>query len=94
MPTIDIDLFDEDPKVGDKVKVTGKVKSIDEETGEVDISYDDVKIVDEKKRKKRRNRDNDDDDFDDDVEIVVDSQNYPQDQSLDSALMRAFPNTQ
>lgn len=93
MPILDIDMFDEDPKVGDKVKVMGKVKSIDEETGEVDISYDDVKIVDEKKRKKRRNRDNDNDD-DDDVEIFVDDQTYPQDQSLDTALMRAFPNTQ
>lgn len=93
MPILDIDMFDEDPNVGDKVRVTGKVKSIDEETGEVDISYDDVKIVDEKKRKKRRDRDNDDD-FDDDVEIVVDTQSYPQDQSLDSALARSFPNTQ
>lgn len=92
MPTIDIDMFDEDPNVGDKVRVTGKVKSIDEETGEVDISYDDVKIVDEKKRK--RNRRDRDDDMDDDVEIVVDTQNYPQDQSLDSALARSFPNTQ
>lgn len=91
MPILDIDLFDEDPNVGDKVRVTGKVKSIDEETGEVDISYDDVKIVDEKKRKRNRR---DDDDMDDDVEIVVDSQNFPQDQSLDTALMRAFPNTQ
>lgn len=91
MPILDIDMFDEDPNVGDKVRVTGKVKSIDEETGEVDISYDDVKIVDEKKRKKRRDND---DDMDDDVEIVVDSQNFPQDQSLDTALMRAFPNTQ
>lgn len=92
MPILDIDMFDEDPNVGDKVRVTGKVKSIDEETGEVDISYDDVKIVDEKKRK--RNRRDRDDDMDDDVEIVVDSQTYPQSQSLDSALARSFPNTQ
>lgn len=93
MPILDIDMFDEDPKVGDKVRVTGKVNSIDEETGEVDISYDDVKIVDEKKRKKRRDRDSDDD-MDDDVEITVETERFPEDQSLDSALARAFPNTQ
>lgn len=90
MPILDIDMFDEDPKVGDKVRVTGKVNSIDEETGEVDISYDDVKIVDEKKRKRNRR----DDDMDDDVEITVEAETFPEDQSLDSALARAFPNTQ
>lgn len=92
MPRLDIDMFDEDPKVGDKVKVTGKVESIDEDSGEVEVSYDDVKIVDEKKRKKRRDRDDDDIIYDD--EVVVSTQMEPNDQSLDTALARAFPNTQ
>ncbi len=36
MPKIDIDMFEESPKVGDKVKVIGKINYIDEESGEVD----------------------------------------------------------
>lgn len=92
MPRIDIDMFDESPKVGDKVKVLGKVKSINEDTGEVEVSYDDVSVV---KNKKKRNRDSDDNDNDDnDDEIVLDTQMFPESQSLDSALGRAFPNTQ
>lgn len=90
-------MFDEDPKVGDKVKVLGKVDSIDEETGEVEVTYDDVKIIDPKKRKKRRNRDNDDDD--DDIRffnerVVVEPQMEPNQQTLDQALAQSFPNTQ
>lgn len=92
MPTIDIDQFDEAPHVGDKVKVLGKVKSIDEDTGEVEISYDTVKILDDKKRKKKRNRDDDDDD--DFEEVVVETGMPPESQSLDMALAQAFPNTQ
>lgn len=92
MPILDIDMFDEDPKVGDKVKVLGKVESIDEETGEVDVSYDDVKIVDDKKRKKRRDRDDDDEFIDE--RVIVEPQMQPNDQSLDAALARSFPNTQ
>lgn len=88
MPRLDIDMFDDSPKVGDKVKVLGKVKSIDEDSGEVEVTYDDVSIV----KKTRKNRDNDDDS--DDVEITMDRQVYPEDQSLDAALGRAFPNTQ
>lgn len=84
-------MFDENPKVGDKVRVTGKVKSIDEETGEVDISYDDVKIV---KKKRSRDSDNDEDEDDDDVDMVMRPEIFPESQTLDSALGRAFPNTQ
>lgn len=92
MPRIDIDMFDESPKVGDKVKVMGKVKSINEDTGEVEVSYDDVSIV---KNKKKRDRDNDDDDNDyNDDKIVLDTEMNPESQTLDSALGRAFPNTQ
>lgn len=93
MPTLDIDQFDDTPKVGDKIKVTGKVKSIDSDSGEVEVSYDDVSIV--KKSRKNRDRDNedDDDDFNDD-EIVLETQMDPNTQSLDSALGQAFPNTQ
>lgn len=96
MPRLGIDMFDETPKVGDRVKVMGKVDSIDEETGEVEVTYGDVSIVDKKKRKKRRNNDNDDD-FEEVVytqDETMDPQMNPNSQSLDSALARAFPNTQ
>ena len=95
MPKLDIDMFDDTPKVGDKVKVLGKVLSIDEDTGDVEVSYDEAKII--KKRKKSR-RDNDNDDDDDDVEfertVVMENEMMPQSQSLDSALAQAFPRTQ
>lgn len=90
MPTLDIDQFDEAPNVGDKVRVTGKVKSIDEDSGEVEVTYDDVKIVDEKKRKKRR-------DYDVEVEddtVEVSTEMMPNTQTLDQALAQSFPNTQ
>lgn len=94
MPTLDIDMFDEEPKVGDKVKVTGKIKSIDEDDGTVDISYDDVKIIDPKKRKKRRDYDTDDDFIDDDETVIVRNETQPNMQTYDQALAQAFPNTQ
>lgn len=86
MPKINIDEFDESPKVGDKVKVMGVVKFIDEDSGEVEVSYDDVKIV--KKDKKRSDDDNDE------IEISMDEEIEPESQSLDAALARSFPNTQ
>lgn len=93
MPTLEIDMFDDAPKVGDKIKVLGKVESIDEDTGEVEVTYDDAKIV--KKGKKRRNRDNDDDD-DDDVIVTetMDQEMMPQSQSLDGALNSYFTRTE
>lgn len=91
MPTLDIDLFDDAPKVGDKVEVTGKVKSINEDDGKVEVSYDDVSIVG-KKHKKRKNYDRNDDYFDETV--TVDREMNPNTQSLDQALSQAFPNTQ
>lgn len=91
MPKLDIDEFDETPKVGDKVKVMGKVESIDEDSGQVEVSYDDVSIV--KKRKKNR-RDNDEDDDFEEVVVTEEQTMEPNSQSLDAALARAFPNTQ
>lgn len=88
MPRLDLDMFDDAPKVGDKVKVMGKVESIDEDTGEVEVSYDDVDIVGkEKKRKKRRSYGTED-------EIVVETEMMPNTQTLDQALSQSFPNTQ
>lgn len=84
MPLIPLDEFDEAPDIGDRVIVKGKVLSIDEETEEVEISYDSVKIRNEK-RKKRKNRDNDDDD-DDDVDVVIRDQ-----MTVDDALAQSFP---
>lgn len=94
MPKLDIDMFEDEPKVGDRVKVMGKVKSIDDDSGMVEVSYDDVSIV-RKKRKDRRNRDDDDDD-DDDVLVVetMEDSNMSNSQSLDQALSQAFPQTQ
>lgn len=91
MPKLDIDMFDDAPKIGDKIKVMGKVESIDEDSGEVEVSYDDVNIV---KKSKKRKKDRDDDD-DDDVEMVVfEEEVVPESQSLDSALAQAFPRTE
>lgn len=87
MPTLDIDDFDETPKVGDKIRVKGTVKSIDEDNGEVEVTYGDVSIVDKKKRKKRRDND-DDDDFEETV--IVEEQMTPNSQSLDTALGQYF----
>lgn len=88
MPKLDIDMFEESPKVGDKVKVIGKINHIDEESGEVDVSYDTVSVVNKRKKKDRS------DDESDDTETPMDEEVVTNDQSLDSALMRAFPNTQ
>lgn len=87
MPKIDIDMFEDSPKVGDNVKVTGKVKSIDEDSGDVEVSYDDVSIV------KKSSRDSDDNN-DEDVEMTLEEEIDPNTQTLDAALSRAFPNTQ
>lgn len=84
MPKLNIDQFDESPNVGDKVRVMGKVESIDEDSGEVEVSYDDVKIVKEKRKKR-----------DDEEEVVVEeSEEASNSDSLDNALAQAFPNTQ
>lgn len=84
MPTINLDEFDDAPDIGDKVTVKGKVISIDEESEEVEISYDSVKVGDKKQRKKRKDRDYDDDD-DDDTVFVRDEM------TVDEALSRSFP---
>lgn len=82
-------MFDETPKVGDKIRVTGKVKEINDDTGEVEVTYDDVNIV----KKKRKSRNNDDDDNDTDMENMP-AETMPEFQTYDQALSRAFPNTQ
>lgn len=81
MPKLNIDEFDESPKVGDKIRVVGEIKSIDEETGEVNASYDKITIVNKEIN-------------DDDTEIETEDEVMPQDQSLDAALARSFPNNQ
>lgn len=86
MPKIAIDQFDSPPKMGDKVTVIGKVQTIDEATGEVEISYDSVKV----NGKTKRNRDSDDNDESDDLPEEM----APNTQNLDEALSNAFPNTQ
>lgn len=92
MPKIDIDMFDDSPKVGDKVKVIGKIKFIDEDSGEVEVSYDDVSII--KKDKNRSDRGDDNNDEMMDETMTINTEMDPNTQSLDSALGRAFPNTQ
>ena len=52
MPKLNIDDFNETPKIGDVVKVTGKVQSINEDTGEVEVSYDEVTVSDKSKEPK------------------------------------------
>lgn len=45
MPTVPIEMFDTPPTVGDRVTVTGTVESINEERGEVEISYESVAMA-------------------------------------------------
>lgn len=92
MPRLDIDMFESEPKVGNKVKVLGKVKSIDEDTGEVEVTYDKVTIV--KRRKDRKDNDNDDDDDDIIVRDTMETETEPNQMDLDQALARNFGYTQ
>lgn len=89
MPNLDIDMFDSEPKVGDKIKVIGKIKSISDE-GVVEASYDAVTIINDKKN---RSEDDSNDDSNDNTDYKDDGM-PPDSQSLDSALSKAFPNTQ
>lgn len=89
MPKLNIEDFDDTPHVGDKVKVMGKVNHINEDSGEVDVSYDNVSIV---KKHKNRNHDSNNDVVDETV--TTNEQVMPQSQTLDEALARSFPNTQ
>lgn len=83
MPRLDIDMFDKAPKVGDKVKVMGKVDSINEDSGEVEVTYDDVTIV------KKSSKKTDDNDSSDDT-MTMDMESNPNTQSLDYALSQSF----
>lgn len=93
MPTLDLDMFDDAPKVGDKIKVTGKVKSIDEDSGDVEVSYDDVNIVDKDDKPKKRKKRRDGRDYFED-EVVVREEVMPQSQTLDESLAQTFQYTQ
>lgn len=46
MPKLDMDMFDSPPTVGDKVTVTGEVKSINKKNGDVEVTYDRVEVTD------------------------------------------------
>lgn len=92
MPTLDIDMFETEPKVGNKVRVLGKVKSIDEDSGEVEVTYDKVTIV--KRRKDRKDNDNDDDDDDIIVRDTMETETEPNQMNLDQALANQFGYTQ
>lgn len=81
MPKLNIDQFENEPKVGDKVRVEGKVESIDTDSGEVEVSYDDVKIVGKKSSSDNEKSDED----------MSENDNS---QSLDKALSQAFPQIQ
>lgn len=88
MPKLDIDMFDDEPHVGNKVKVIGKIKSIDEDSGEVEVSYDKVTIV-----KKHKNRDNSDDN-EDDVTFTETTETSSQPMNIDQAMQNSFGYTQ
>lgn len=88
MPHLNVDMFDETPHEGDKVKVVGTIKNIDQDTGEVEVSYDDVSIVNKKGKEKTKDNSNNTDTTNNPDEVM------PESQSLDAALSRAFPNTQ
>lgn len=59
MPKLNIDDFSETPKIGDTVNVTGKVKSIDENSGEVEVSYDEITLSNKTKTSETENTSND-----------------------------------
>lgn len=81
-------MFNDAPKVGDKIKVLGTIKSIDDQSGQVEASYDDVSIVTNRQKSKNTKNDNY-------VETnPPDEQGNSNSQSLDAALAKAFPNTQ
>jgi hypothetical protein len=80
MPTLNIDQFDEPPKIGDQVTVTGKVNSIDQNSGDVDVSYDSVSLGGQN----NQSPDNE----------QTETENPDEPENLDSALSKAFPNTQ
>lgn len=86
MPTLNIDQFDTEPSVGQKVRVEGEIKSIDTGTGEVDVSYDSVKIIKKKKSSSDNTNNTDNTDNTDNVD------NAPM--NLDQALAKNFNYTQ
>lgn len=59
MPKLTVDMFDSEPHVGDKVKVTGVIKSISD-SGEVEASYDKVEIVNDESKLKYGSQDQSD----------------------------------
>lgn len=87
MPRLDIDMFDKAPKVGDKVKVLGKVDSINEDSGEVEVTYDDVSIV------KKSSKKSDDTESSDET-ITLDMESNPNTNSLDASLNSYFNQSQ
>lgn len=78
MPKLNIEMFETPPKEGDKVKVIGVVKSIDPESGDVEVSYDEVSKVENVEG----------------TEEVESEEYDSSDDSLDGALEKAFPKTQ
>lgn len=49
MPNLNVSDFEKQPSVGDKIRVEGEIKSIDTGTGEVEASYDSIKILNKKR---------------------------------------------
>lgn len=86
VPTLNIDQFDTEPSVGQKVRVEGEIKSINTDNGEVDVSYDSVKII-----KNRKKPDNSNDNSDNTDESDNSNDNAV---SLDQALQNNFGYTQ
>lgn len=78
MPKLNIEDFETPPQVGQTVRVEGKVKSIDEDSGEVDVSYDKIEITE--------GSDNESDEGSEDSEESGDL-------SLDAALKKNFQAT-
>ena len=48
MPRLSLEEFANPPKIGDTITVTGKVEGINEESNEVEVSYDSIKVNDKK----------------------------------------------
>lgn len=86
MPTLSLEEFANPPKIGDKITVTGKVESINEESNEVEVSYDTIKVNNKKSSEMKKEKDSD---SDDEEETETSTETI---ETVDEAMAREFPN--
>lgn len=85
MPKLNVEMFDEAPSKGDEVTIKGKVLSIDQDSGDVEVSYD---VVTSKTKEEEG------EDREEVMEEKGEEASYKAPESLDEALGKAFQKTQ